>query len=76
MVTTHLQFSIVFGMAGIMLFETFNTLSLDKHPIEFGRDFSWLECTSNITTFSSLAVRDSGILCKKDKIKQKRNERT
>jgi len=43
--------------------ETFKTLSLERQPIELGRDLSWLECTSNISKFNNLAVNDSGMFC-------------
>lgn len=38
--TTNLQFSMVFGRNARRFPETLRTLSLDKQPIEFGRDFS------------------------------------
>jgi len=53
----------VLGRNWMKLAETFKTLSLERQPIEFGRDFSWFDPTSNTSTFSSLAVKDSGISC-------------
>lgn len=61
---TDLQFSIGLGRDSRRFPETLRILSFDKHPIEFGRDFSWFECTSNTTTFSNLAVKDSGMFWK------------
>jgi len=43
--------------------ETFKTLSLERQPMELGRDLSWLDRTSNTSMFSSLAVKDSGMSC-------------
>jgi hypothetical protein len=43
--------------------ETLRTLSLERQPMELGSDVSWLECTSSTTTFRSLAIIDSGMLC-------------
>ncbi|GER41799.1 BR enhanced expression 2 [Striga asiatica] len=57
------MFSMVLGSDCKKLPDTFKILSFDKQPMEFGRDFSWFECTSNTMTFRSLAVKDSGIFC-------------
>jgi hypothetical protein len=51
------------GRDSMKLPETFKTLSLERQPMELGRDLRWLECTSNISKFSNLAVKDSGIFC-------------
>lgn len=63
------QFSKVFGKDSRRLPETLSTFNFERQPIEFGSDFSWFECTSNTTMFSSLAVSDSGILCTQMQIK-------
>lgn len=60
--TSYLQFSMVFGNDSRRLPETSRTLSFDKQPMELGKHLSWLECTSNTTTLSNLAVKDSGII--------------
>jgi hypothetical protein len=39
------------------------TLSLERQPMELGSDLSWLDRTSSTTTFRSLAIMDSGMLC-------------
>lgn len=57
----YLQFSMVLGSDPMRLPEMLRILSFDKHPIEFGRAFSWFECTSSTITFSNLAANDSGI---------------
>lgn len=53
----------VLGRNSMKLPETFKTLSLERQPMELGRDLSWLDRTSNTSMFSSLAVKDSGISC-------------
>lgn len=59
----HLQFSMVMGRDSMKLPETFKTLSLKRQPMELGRVLSWLECTSNSSKLSNLAVNDSGMFC-------------
>jgi hypothetical protein len=52
----------VAGRSWRRLPETFRTLSLERPPMELGSDLSWLDHTSNTTTFISLAIMDSGMI--------------